>query len=69
MLGIFAKHPVTGKFFARKNSSWKIIFEDPEIYGYPTVYLKKKALNRFDNVMRHKKQVNYLVDLSEFKYT
>jgi hypothetical protein len=68
ILGLFAKHPVTGKYFARKNKSWKILFEDPEIYGYPTVYLKKKAIDRFDNVMHAKKQVNYLVDLSEYRY-
>ena len=48
-LGLFAKHPITNKFYGRKNGKWKLLFENPQIYGYPSYLLEKSVIKFFDS--------------------
>ena len=48
VLGLFAKHPVTNKFYGRKNGEWKLLFESPLRYGFSVSFVTKEFIDLFD---------------------
>jgi serine/threonine protein kinase len=48
VLGLFAKHPITNKFYGRKNGEWKLLFESPLRYGFSVSFVTKEFIDLFD---------------------
>jgi hypothetical protein len=48
VLGLFAKHPLTNKFYGRKNGEWKLLFESPLRYGFSVSFVTKEFIDLFD---------------------
>lgn len=48
VLGLFAKHPQTQKFYGRTQGKWKLLFESPLTYGHEIFFVTKKFINFFD---------------------
>lgn len=48
VVGLFAKHPVTNKFYGRKNGEWKLLFESPLKYGLAISFVTKQFIEFFD---------------------
>jgi len=48
VLGLFAKHPVTNKFYGRKNGEWKLLFESPIRYGFAVTFVTKEFIDLYD---------------------
>jgi len=48
VLGLFAKHPQTQKFYGRTQGKWKLLFESPLTYGHEIFFVNKKFINFFD---------------------
>jgi hypothetical protein len=52
VLGLFAKHPITNKFYGRKNGEWKLLFESPLRYGFSISFVTKEFIDLFDRRYR-----------------
>ena len=52
VLGLFAKHPITNKFYGRKNGKWKLLFESPLSYGFSISPVTKEFIDLFDRRSR-----------------
>ena len=52
VLGLFAKHPITNKFYGRKNGKWKLLFESPLSYGFSISSVTKEFIDLFDRRSR-----------------
>jgi hypothetical protein len=48
VLGLFAKHPQTQKFYGRTQGEWKLLFESPLTYGHEIFFVTKKFIDFFD---------------------
>ena len=66
VLGLFAKHPQTQKFYGRSEGKWKILFESPLTYGHEIFFVDKSFIEFYDKKSKNPDKPIKHIELENF---